>query len=89
MRDTGPQGSHQLGDGDGAGVLPLDLTARGYLAAMLPVVHLGFAVSEIGYFHALRGEPDSVALAYETFLLGHAAWFAGEDGRALLAALTT
>ena len=66
---------------------PLDRDARRMLAAMLPVVHLGFALSEIGYFHVLRGEPDAVALAFETFLLGHAAWFETDDGAGLLSAL--
>lgn len=66
---------------------PLDRPARRTLAALLPVVHVGFALSEIGYFHVLRGEPDSVALAFETFLLGHASWFDTPDGVSLLAAL--
>lgn len=54
------------------------------LADLLPVVHLDFALSEVEYFDAVTGSRANADVAYHTFLLGHAAWFAGTDGRSLL-----
>ena len=53
------------------------------LADLLPLVHLEFALSEVGYFNALADKPKS-DVAYDTFLCGHAAWFSTVPGRALL-----
>lgn len=57
------------------------------LADLLPVVHLDFALSEVEYFQGVTGSSANADVAYHTFLLGHADWFAGPRGRALLDAL--
>lgn len=70
-----------------AEVLPLDAAQRALLADLLPLVHIDFALSEIDYFHGLLGRQEQADLAWEGFLLGHAAWFDGAPGRALLDAI--
>lgn len=57
------------------------------LADLLPIVHLDFALSEIEYFQGVTGSPANADVAWHTFLLGHADWFASRPGRALLDAL--
>lgn len=64
------------------GVADLEL-----LAAVLPLVHLDFALSEVEYFEGITHRRDHADVAYRTFLLGHAHWFAGREGQALLDAL--
>ena len=68
-------------------VTPLQPWERQALAALLPVVHVEFALNEADYFLAALGAEDRADLAYETYLLGHADWFAGPRGRKLLAHL--
>ena len=67
-----------------AGVLPFTGGQLGVLLAVLPVVHVDFALSELAYFHGITGSARDAEAAYTDFLLGHAAWFAGVDGRAFL-----
>jgi len=62
----------------------LSAPERAALAAILPIVHVGFAVTEIDYFHGITHAPDNADLAYREFLLGHCAWFLQPEGRALL-----
>lgn len=57
------------------------------LADLLPLVHVDFALSEVEYFHAVTGSRANADVAYDTFLLGHAAWFAAPPGRTLLQAI--
>jgi len=57
------------------------------LAALLPVVHVEFALNETDYFLGVLGALDRADLAYEAYLLGHADWFAGAQGQKLLAHL--
>ncbi len=54
------------------------------LPAILPIVHLGFALTEIDYFHGITHSPENADLAYRGFLLGHCEWFLQPEGRALL-----
>lgn len=68
-------------------VLPLSTARVRLLADLLPIVHLDFALSEVEYFQAITGSPANADVAYHTFLLGHARWFNGAQGQALLAAL--
>lgn len=68
-------------------VRPLAAAQVHLLADLLPVVHLDFALSEVEYFHAVTGSDANADVAYHTFLLGHADWFGGGEGRALLDAL--
>ncbi|HMD75021.1 MAG TPA: hypothetical protein VKG05_14260, partial [Steroidobacteraceae bacterium] len=57
---------------------------RAALPAILPIVHLGFALTEIDYFHGITHSPENADLAYRGFLLGHCEWFLQPEGRALL-----
>lgn len=54
------------------------------LAALLPLVHADFALSEVEYFHGIVRSPANADLAYLGYLLGHARWFASGRGEALL-----
>lgn len=68
-------------------VSPLTPAQGAALVALLPLAHIEFALSEADYFHGLLRSAENAHAAYETYLLGHARWFAGERGRALLAYL--
>jgi Ser/Thr protein kinase RdoA (MazF antagonist) len=65
-------------------VRPLDGAGLALLADLLPLVHLDFALSEVEYFEGITGRREHADVAYHTFLRGHAAWFAGPHGQALL-----
>jgi Ser/Thr protein kinase RdoA (MazF antagonist) len=65
-------------------VRPLGREALQLLADLLPLVHVDFAVSEVEYFHAVTHAPAHADVAWDTFLRGHAAWFATAPGQALL-----
>lgn len=90
------------GTGSGRAVYldQVDALLRGYLAmrrlrreellalpGLLPLVHAEFALMETDYFLRVLGSPEKAALAYEGYFLDHAAWFAAEEGRALLSYL--
>jgi Ser/Thr protein kinase RdoA (MazF antagonist) len=66
---------------------PLGRDDLDLLADLLPIVHVDFALSEVEYFSAITGSKANADVAWDTFLRGHAAWFRGAPGRALLAAL--
>jgi len=63
---------------------PLSLAEARALAAMLPIVHCEFALSETDYFLSILNSPEKAYLAYEGYFFGHARWFLGEQGRRLL-----
>ena len=65
-------------------VRPLSPDEAAALAAILPVVHLEFALSEVEYFASVTCSAANAELAYDGYLLGHARWFAGPDGSAVL-----
>ncbi|KAB7765491.1 phosphotransferase enzyme family protein [Xanthomonas maliensis] len=65
-------------------VQPLDAAQLQCLAALLPLVHADFALSELAYFTAITGSTENAELAYHRYLLGHADWFASADGQRLL-----
>jgi Ser/Thr protein kinase RdoA (MazF antagonist) len=65
-------------------VRPLGRRQTGALAAVLPVVHVEYALTEIAYFTGPVSSPANADLAYDGYLLGHARWFDGPDGTALL-----
>jgi Ser/Thr protein kinase RdoA (MazF antagonist) len=54
------------------------------VAAVLPVAHLEYALSETEYFAAVVGSLENADLAYDGYLIGHARWFTGREGSALL-----
>jgi Ser/Thr protein kinase RdoA (MazF antagonist) len=68
-------------------VRPLSRTEAAALAELLPVVHLEFALSEVEYFADVVRSAANAALAYDGYLIGHARWFAGPDGSAVLSQL--
>jgi Ser/Thr protein kinase RdoA (MazF antagonist) len=68
-----------------ASVLPLSSGQFSAIAALLPLVHAEFALSEADYFFGITGCRENADLAFETFLLGHACWFGTAEGRDLLA----
>ena len=66
-------------------VIPLRSADRALLARLLPLVHVEFALSEAASFHGVLGRPGDADLAWHGYLIGHADWFLGPEGRALLA----
>jgi Ser/Thr protein kinase RdoA (MazF antagonist) len=62
---------------------PLQPTEAAALPHLLPIVHVEYALSEVAYFWRVVGSPKNADVAYDTYLLGHLRWFAGEDGRRL------
>ncbi|WP_369940322.1 phosphotransferase enzyme family protein [Xanthomonas medicagonis] len=67
-----------------ARALPLEAAQLRLLAALLPIVHADFALSEIDYFAGITGSDANADIAYRRYLLGHADWFGGEEGQRLL-----
>lgn len=63
---------------------PLSAADVHLLADLLPLVHVDFALSEVEYFQAITRSRASADVAYDTFLRGHAAWFATAAGAAFL-----
>jgi Ser/Thr protein kinase RdoA (MazF antagonist) len=67
-----------------AAVADFGAAPRAALRRVLPVVHVEFALSELAYFHGVTGSAVNAGLAYDDFLLGHAAWFGTRAGQAFL-----
>ncbi|HTT53322.1 MAG TPA: phosphotransferase [Streptosporangiaceae bacterium] len=65
-------------------VRPLSPGEAAALAGVFPVVHVEYALAEIEYFHHVVNAPGHADLAYHGYLLGHARWFGGPDGRRVL-----
>ncbi|MDR3435588.1 phosphotransferase [Telmatospirillum sp.] len=65
-------------------VTPLSPWHYRAMAALLPLVHAEFALSEVDYFEGVTGSRENALVAYDTFLLGHAQWFNSPEGRRLL-----
>ncbi|AIY42326.1 Putative homoserine kinase type II [Collimonas arenae] len=63
---------------------PLSALEAAALPALLPLVHIEFALSELAYFHGVLHSAENAALAYDTYFLGHAAWFNSDAGQYLL-----
>jgi Ser/Thr protein kinase RdoA (MazF antagonist) len=68
-------------------VRPLTRAELALVAGLLPVVHLEYALSEVEYFASVVRSPENADLAYDGYLIDHAKWFTGADGRALLSHL--
>jgi Ser/Thr protein kinase RdoA (MazF antagonist) len=64
-------------------VRPLTGAEAAALPAVLPVVHLEYALSEVDYFTGVVNSPANAGLAYE-YLVGHAGWFGQPEGAGLL-----
>lgn len=54
------------------------------LADLLPLIHIDFALSEVEYYQTITGSRVNADVAYDTFLVGHAAWFRTPPGHKLL-----
>jgi Ser/Thr protein kinase RdoA (MazF antagonist) len=67
-----------------ASVRPLSRAEAAALAAVLPVAQVEYALSEVEYFTDVVRSAENADLAYDGYLLGHARWFAGPAGTALL-----
>ncbi|MEO6921167.1 MAG: phosphotransferase [Collimonas sp.] len=65
-------------------VVPLSALEAAALPALLPLVHIEFALSELAYFHGVQHSAENAALAYDTYFLGHAEWFNSDAGQYLL-----
>jgi Ser/Thr protein kinase RdoA (MazF antagonist) len=65
-------------------VRPLTPAEAAALPEVLPVAHVEYALSEAEYFADVVSAPALADLAYDGYLLGHARWFAGPDGSAVL-----
>jgi Ser/Thr protein kinase RdoA (MazF antagonist) len=65
-------------------VRPLTGAEAAALPEVFPVVHVEYALSEVEYFADVVSSPANADLAYDGYLLGHAAWFATPDGAAVL-----
>ncbi|WP_380783953.1 phosphotransferase enzyme family protein [Sphingomonas sp. R86520] len=58
-----------------ATIAPLSRSDITTIVRLLPLVHVEFALSEIDYFTGVVADPASAALAWDEYLVGHAAWF--------------
>ncbi len=65
-------------------VTPLSANDLRTLVALLPLVHIDFAVSEIAYFAGVVESVSSADIAYHAYLIGHLHWFNGAEGQRLL-----
>ncbi len=54
------------------------------LKALLPLVHVDFALAEIDYFQGIVGSRSNADIAYHNYLIGHGQWFGGSEGLRLL-----
>lgn len=68
-------------------IVPLSREEWLALAALLPLAHVEFALSELSYFHGITHASANATLAWDGFLIGHARWFADDEGQAVLAYL--
>src|SRR5260363_44312 len=66
---------------------PLTEAEAHALPRLLPLAHAEFALSEMAYFSSVADAPEQAALTYERYFLGHADWFNGCAGQALIACL--
>ena len=64
-------------------VRPLTADERAALPALIPVAHVGYALSEIAYYAGVLDSPQRAQVAYRDYLIGHCRWFASPAGAAL------
>jgi len=67
-----------------ATIQPLSRSDIATIVRLLPLVHVEFALSEIDYFTEVVADPASAALAWDEYLVGHAAWFRSAPGQDFL-----
>ncbi len=65
-------------------ILSLSASDIETVVALLPLVHVEFALSEVDYFAGVLADRDSATLAWEGYLVGHAEWFLARQGQDFL-----
>jgi Ser/Thr protein kinase RdoA (MazF antagonist) len=65
-------------------IQPLSRSDIATIVRLMPLVHVEFALSEIDYFTEVVADPASAALAWDEYLVGHAAWFRSAPGQDFL-----
>ena len=63
---------------------PLSELEAAALGELLPMAHIEYALSEVEYFAEVVRSETNADLAYDNYLVGHARWFEGALGSALL-----
>ena len=77
---------HALLDGYES-VRPLSAVESAALAPMTALCHVEFAMSEADYFLGILHSEEKARLAYYGWMVKHAKWFLGSEGRVLLDAI--
>ncbi|TCJ93767.1 phosphotransferase enzyme family protein [Nocardia alba] len=62
---------------------PLSAAEQNLLPDLLPLVHIGYELSEIDYFLTIAHDPRNAEIAYRDWLLGHLHWYGTAEGREL------
>lgn len=70
-------------------ISPLNTVMLAAIAALLPVVHVEYALSEMDYFLSITYSAKNADIAYQLYLLDHARWFVSDEGQQLLTAIKT
>ena len=65
-------------------VVRLTKHERRAIAAMLPIVHCEFALSETDYFLTVLRDEARAQLAWQEYFVGHCEWFETAEGRRLM-----
>lgn len=65
-------------------IRPLERREWEALVALLPVVHVEYALSEVEYFSDVVSSPVNAELAYDGYFVGHARWFKEAAGAAMI-----
>ncbi|MGY0497166.1 phosphotransferase enzyme family protein [Nocardia sp. FBN12] len=61
----------------------LSAAEQNLLPSLLPLVHIGYELSEIDYFLTIAHDPRNAEVAYHDWLLGHLRWYESAEGREL------
>lgn len=70
-------------------ISPLTHDMRHTIAALMPVVHVEYALSEIDYFLTITDSASNADIAYKDYLLGHAQWFLSHEAKTLQQTIIT
>lgn len=65
-------------------VRPLGTSDLDTVLALLPLVHVEFALSEVEYFAGILADRNSATLAWDGYLIAHAEWFLAPPGQDFL-----
>ncbi|MFC9876476.1 phosphotransferase enzyme family protein [Nocardia salmonicida] len=64
-------------------VRPLTAAEQNLFVDLLPLVHIGYELSEIDYFLTIAQDARNAEIAYQDWLLGHLRWYGTAEGRDL------